>query len=52
MLGISVLNLILEEMERLGAVATGIERIAKLNRRVHTVFIRAMEEVRAAVNIA
>jgi len=46
MLGISVLALILEEMERLGSVATGIERIAKLNRRVHTVFGKAMEEMK------
>ena len=47
MLGIFMLSLILKEMEELGSVATGIERIAKLNRRVHSVFAKAMEEMRA-----
>lgn len=46
MLGVSSLNPILEEMQHLGSAASGIKRIALLNRRVHNVFIKAMKEMK------
>lgn len=45
-LGISVLAPVFEEMERLGTIASGIEKIENSNRQVNTVFRQVREEIK------
>ncbi len=45
-MGISILEPILEEMEHLGTIGSGIEKIEQLNGGVNTVFRQAVEEMR------
>lgn len=43
-MGISVLEAILKEMEGLGTSATGIEKITELNQKLNLICIKAIEE--------
>ena len=51
-LGIPVLQKILEEMEALGSLASGIDKIKKLYSRAQVIFARAMEEIKAETSKA
>jgi CheY-like chemotaxis protein len=48
-MGISILQPVFEEIEHLGNIASGIEKIEKLNHRVNAVFLQAMEEMKQEI---